>query len=224
MTRCQCEGLETETRQWVLKDLKLHQKGKPAKTTLEMVRRLKELGVDGQTILDIGGGIGVVQLELLRAGASTATNVEASAAYLEAAGQVSAQAGLENRITQVHGDFVSLADQIPPADVVTLDRVVCCYDDVRALVPLSAAKARKLYALVYPREALWVKVAVYFDNLGYRWRGSSFRVFVHPTALVDSLVRAAGLEQIHHQQTFAWQIVVYRRRPGEAARAGVLPA
>ena len=211
MTRCQCEGLETETRSWVLDDLKLYQQGKPAKTTLALVRMLQELGVDGQTVLDIGGGIGVLQLELLRLGASTATNVEASAAYLEAAGQVAAQAGLEKRISLVHGDFVSLTEQIPPADIVTLDRVVCCYDDARALVSLSAAKARKLYGLVYPRDAWWVKLPLYFENLGYRRRGSSFRVFVHPTRLVDSLVRAAGLEQIHHQKTFSWQIVVYHK-------------
>jgi magnesium-protoporphyrin O-methyltransferase len=149
---------------------------------------------------------------MLRAGASTATSVEASAAYVETARQVSSRAGVGNRITYIHGDFVSLASRILPADIVTLDRVVCCYDDVGALVSLSAAKARELYALVYPREKWWVKLGAYFLNLGYRIRRSQFRTFVHPQALVDSLVREAGLEQIKHRSTFSWQIDVYRRR------------
>jgi magnesium-protoporphyrin O-methyltransferase len=210
--RCQCDGLEIETKDWALQDLNSYRQGKSANTTLELVRILKDLGIDGQTLLDIGGGIGVVQLELLRAGASTATNIEASAAYVEVAKEVAAQAGLDHRITWIHGNFVSLAYQVSSADVVTLDRVVCCYDDVEALVSLSAAKARKLYALVYPRDAWWVKLALYFENLGYRFRRSQFRAFVHPTALVDSLVRAAGLEQINHKHTLSWQIAVYRRR------------
>jgi magnesium-protoporphyrin O-methyltransferase len=211
MTRCQCEGLEQETREWVVQDLKLYQQGKPAGTTLELVRMLKQLGIDGQTLLDVGGGIGIIPLELLRAGAGSATNIEASAAYVQAAEQLAAQEGLEQRITCIHGDFVELAEQVAPADIVTLDRVVCCYDDVEALVSLSVAKVRQLYALVYPRDKWWVKLVLFFENLGYRSHHSPLRVFVHPTRLVDGLVRAAGLEQIIQKNTFAWQIAIYRR-------------
>jgi len=95
-----------------------------------------------------------------------------------------------------------------------LDRVVCCYDDVEALVSLSAAKARKLYALVYPRSEWWVKAVLFFENLGYRLRRSPFRAFVHPTELVDRLVRTAGLQVVYHNSTFSWQVVIYQRHPG----------
>jgi SAM-dependent methyltransferase len=210
--RCQCEGLELETKKWALQDLALHRQGKPAKTTQTLVQALVDLGVDGLTVLDIGGGIGTVQLELLRAGATGSTSVEASAAYVEVAQQVAAEASLNHRITYVHGDFISLAGRIPDADIVTLDRVVCCYDDVAALVTLSAGKARKLYALVYPRSEWWVKLALFFENLGYRLRRSPFRAFVHPTELVDRLVRTAGLQMISHNSTFSWQVVIYQRQ------------
>jgi magnesium-protoporphyrin O-methyltransferase len=176
-----------------------------------LISALVNMGVEGQTLLDIGGGIGAVQLELLRAGATGATSVEASAAYLQIAQQEAERAGVDQRIEYVHGDFVSLAGQIPQADIVTLDRVICCYDDVEALVSLSAAKARRLYGLAYPRSVWWVKIALYFENLGYRFWRSPFRAFVHPTELVDGLVRSAGLKAIHHQNTFAWQVVVYQR-------------
>jgi hypothetical protein len=209
--RCQCEGLETETRKWALQDLALFREGRPAKTTLMLISTLLGLGVKGATLLDIGGGIGTVQLELLRGGATEATSIEASTAYVEIAQQLAAEAGLHQRITYVHGDFVTLADRIAEADIVALDRVVCCYDDVEALVSLSAAKARRLYALVYPKSEWWARLALFFESLGYRLRGSPFRAFVHATELVDRLVRTAGLQLVHRENTFAWQVVVYRR-------------
>lgn len=211
MIRCQCEGLERETRKWALQDLALFRQGKPAKTTRRLISTLLDLGVKGATLLDIGGGIGTVQLEVLRGGATQATSIEASAAYIQVAQQLAAEAALDQRITYLHGDFVTLADRIPEADIVALDRVVCCYDDVEALVSLSAAKARRLYALVYPRSEWWVRLALFFENSGYRLRGSPFRAFVHPTQLVDRLVRTAGLQLAHHDSTFSWQVVVYRR-------------
>ncbi len=211
MDSCQCQALERETKKWALEDLALHQKGKPVKTTPMLIRALADAGVDGLTLLDIGGGIGAVQFELLRLGVSTATSVEASSAYLEVAREEATRAALDRRITYLHGNFVSLAEGIPDADIVTLDRVICCYDDAEALVSLSAAKARRLYGLVYPRAAWWVKMAVFFENLVYRLRGSPFRAFVHPTELIDRLVRDHGLKEIHHRETFAWQVVVYQR-------------
>ena len=118
---------------------------------------------------------------------------------------------MEDRITYLHGDFVQLAASTPDADIVTLDRVICCYDDVMPLVSLSASKARKLYAAVYPRSTWWARAALFFENVGYRLRGSPFRAFVHPTELVDRLIRDAGLSQIFRRQTFMWQVVVYQR-------------
>ena len=211
MIRCQCGGLEMETKKWALQDLALFRRGKPVKTTRMLIETLVDLGGEGVTLLDSGGGIGAVQLELLRAGATEATSIEASTAYTQVAEQVAAEVSLDQRIAYFHGDFVALADRIAEADIVTLDRVVCCYEDVEALVSLSAAKARRLYALVYPRGEWWVRVALFVENLGYRLRGSPFRAFVHPTELVDRLVRTAGLQAIHLERTFSWQVVIYQR-------------
>jgi magnesium-protoporphyrin O-methyltransferase len=63
---------------------KYRAKGPPpwARTLIDAI---KAEGVDGATLLDIGGGIGVIQHELLASGAARATNVEASSAYLSAA-------------------------------------------------------------------------------------------------------------------------------------------
>jgi magnesium-protoporphyrin O-methyltransferase len=176
-----------------------------------LISALLSQGVEGLSLLDIGGGIGAVQIELLRSGASAATSVEASSAYLQVAREEAVRASLDHRITYVHGDFVSLAGSIPDADIVTLDRVICCYDDVKALVSLSASKARRLYAAVYPKSSWWTRLPLFLENLGYRLRRSPFRAFVHPSRLVDQLIRNAGLSLVYHQNTFAWQVVVYKR-------------
>ena len=89
-------------------------------------------------MLDIGGGIGAIQLELLAAGASRAQAVDASEAYVETARAEAERRGYGDQTTARVGDFVELAPSIEPADVVTLDRVVCCYPDVDALLGAAA--------------------------------------------------------------------------------------
>lgn len=215
MNCSQCEGIEVETKKWVEWDLKrLRKKGKD-KARRSLIDALLTLGVEGRTLLDIGGGIGVIQYEFLAAGASRAVSVEASSAYLMAATEEAARLGWKNRITYHHGDFVTLAPQIMPADIVTLDHVICCYHDAKSLVALSSARARKYYGVVYPTDTRWSKFWIRIENLVARLRGSPFRAFIHSSELVDSLVRSQGLRQISRQTMFVlpfvWQVVIYER-------------
>jgi magnesium-protoporphyrin O-methyltransferase len=207
----QCEGIERETRDWAVQDLKRYRSGKPVKTTTLLIQALQALGVQDLTVLDIGGGIGAIQLELLAAGAGKATSVDASAAYIEVAKEEAARKGVAEQISYLHGDFVALANQVPPADIVTLDRVICCYHDARALVDLSAARAQRLYGLVYPRDRWWNRLMIRLGNLICRLKRSPFRAFVHPTSLVEGLVRRNGLKPVFQKNTFIWQVVVYSR-------------
>ena len=118
----------------------------------------------------------MIQHELLRAGAAQASGVEAAPAYLAAAREEAARQGHAERLRLHRGDFVALAPELPPADIVTLDRVICCYPDLPALVGLSAAHARRVYGLVYPRDTWWVKVGLALGNLALRLRRNPFRV------------------------------------------------
>jgi hypothetical protein len=110
-----------------------------------------------------------------------------------------------------HGDFVDLAPEVAPADVVTLDRVICCYHDVEALVGRSAERAQRLYGVVYPRRTWWTRTSFTFINLINRLRRTPFRAFLHPPATVDALIRAHDLTQRFYGKTFLWQVVVYGR-------------
>jgi len=180
-------------------------------TTGLLVAALCAAGVANATLLDIGGGVGVVHHELLRAGAAQATDVDASSAYLAAARGESARLGHAERVTYVHGDFVALAASVAPAEIVTLDRVICCYPAMPALVGAAAAHATRLIGLVYPRDVWWVRTGVRAVNLGLASQRSAFRLFCHPTAAVDAELRRGGLTLRLQHSSGPWQVVVYER-------------
>ena len=212
MSNCHCRGAETLFDAKVAtRELRQYRRRGPRKTTRLLLDALEAAGVAGRTLLDIGGGVGVVQHELLRAGVTEASGVEASAAYLAAAREEAARQGHADRLRLEHGNFVELAPTLPPADIVTLDRVICCYPDMPALVGLSVALAREAYGLVYPRDTWWVKVGLALGNLALWARRNPFRTYAHPTAAVDALVRGHGFAPRFMRRTLIWQVVVYRR-------------
>jgi magnesium-protoporphyrin O-methyltransferase len=212
MNCCQCQGIERFFDDKVAaRELKDYRRKGPGKTTRWLIEALVAEGVAGKTLLDIGGGVGVIQHELLQAGAGSATNVDASSAYLNAARQEAERRGYVERVNYHFGNFVELASQIEPVDIVTLDRVICCYHDMIALVGLSAARAGALYGVVYPRATWWMKLGVkIINNVSWLTR-NPFRIFVHPTPAVEAVIHANGLKQRFHRQTLLWQVVVYGR-------------
>ena len=212
MNCCQRQAIESRFNQKVAAEkLKQYRQKGPEKTTRLLLEALKAEDVAGLTLLDIGGGIGAIQHELLKTGLSSATGVEASSAYLSASAEEAGRQGHADRIHHYHGNFTDLAATLPSADIVTLDRVICCYHDMPALVELSAARANKLYGLVYPRDTWWVKLGFAFENRLFWLRQNPFRLYVHPTAAVEAIVRAHGLQRHFYQTTGVWQVVVYGR-------------
>jgi predicted TPR repeat methyltransferase len=212
MSCCHCQGAETLFDAKVAtRELRQYRRRGPRKTTRLLLDALKAAGVAGRTLLDIGGGVGVIQHELLRGGVTEASGVEASTAYLAAAREEAARQGHADRLRLEHGNFVALAPTLPPADIVTLDRVICCYPDMPALVGLSVALAREAYGLVYPRDTWWVKLGLALGNLALWVRRTPFRTYAHPTAAVDALVRGQGFAPRFARKTLVWQVVVYGR-------------
>ena len=212
MNCCQCQGIEELfSQQYVAKELSRYRAKGPDKTTRMLTEAIKGNGVDGVTLLDIGGGIGAVQHALIDAGVVEVISVEASSAYITAAKAEAQRRGYAERVSHHHGNFVDLATDIPPADIVTLDRVICCYTDMEQLVGLSAARARKLYGLVYPRDTWWVKIVLAVQNFYFRLRRNPFRTFAHPTEAVEAILDSNGLKRQFYRQTIVWQVAVYTR-------------
>jgi magnesium-protoporphyrin O-methyltransferase len=183
----------------------------PDRTTVMLLEMIGQDHVRGASLLDIGGGIGVITRELLQAGAGHAVLVDAAPAYLEVARNELRAANVLDRVDIVEGDFVRRADAIEPADIVTLDRVVCCYPDAESLVPLSADRARNLLGLVLPRDSRLVRLALSVENLWFWLRRSPYRAYGHSNGLIDRLVGDLGLHPIAERRTFFWRVVLYRR-------------
>ncbi len=213
MDCCQCQGIEQkQTRKYVAKKLKKYLKNGPKKTTSQLIEALQAKGVSGMTLLDIGGGLGDIQHALIKSGLSYATDNEASTAYLEACQKEAERLGHADRIRHIYGNFVELAKDIEPADIVTLDRVICCYPDMPALVNLSAQKATRLYGIVYPLDQWWVWLLMqFYYNLRNWVLRNPMRNFVFPSQAVEGILQSNGLERCFYKVMAPWQIAVYAR-------------
>lgn len=182
------------------------------KTTNILLTALKKMGISGLSLLDIGGGVGAIPHELIKSGIRQATDVDASSAYIRASQEEAQARGHAEKMQYLHGDFVQLAPNIEAADIVTLDRVLCCYPDVHALVDLSTERAKKFYALVYPRENAVFRALLPIANfLMFRLQKSAFRVYLHESKKIDERIRSKGLSLVEHRKSGLWQIFVYQR-------------
>jgi hypothetical protein len=176
-----------------------------------LVDALVRTGVGGASFLDVGGGVGVIQHELMARGASSGTSIDASPAYLATARSEAQERGYGDRMRYVEGDLVEERDRVEGADLVTLDRVVCCYPDMPALVDASASRARRAYGLVYPRDNALGRLAIGVVNLVQRIRRHPFRAFLHPTAEVEARVSRHGLTKTYHANWTVWQVALFTR-------------
>jgi magnesium-protoporphyrin O-methyltransferase len=209
---CQCQGIENMfDEKSARRELKRYRKKGPHKTTRILLDAIKKVGVKGLEFLDIGGGIGVIQNDLFEAGAANGTNIDASEAYIEVAKEEAMNRGISDKVNFIHGDFTIKATDQNAADIVTLDKVICCYDDMSELVGLSSKLARKIYAVIYPRDVWWTKFALPILNFYPRITGSPFRVFIHPTKDVEEIIIENGLQRTFYATKFIWQIAVFTR-------------
>jgi SAM-dependent methyltransferase len=192
--------------------LREYRRNGPKGWTARLIQELSRGGVDGVTVLDIGAGVGAVHQALLEAGAASATDVDASGPYLAAAKEEATRRGLGDRVTYVKGDAVVVGPDVAEADIVALDRVVCCYVDMDGLVRMAASHTRKRLGMVFPRDSGWIRAGVALSNRWSGFRGDPFRVYVHRTDAVVAIAREAGLEPVSTHRGWFWQTLVLERR------------
>jgi len=192
-------------------NIKEYHKRGPAKQTMLILEAVRSLGLKDARLLDIGGGVGVIHHELLKDTAREATHVDASAAYLKEAHEESDKQGNSGRVKFIHADFTDVAAELPPSDIVTLDRVVCCYPDFRSLLTNAASHSTKAIAMTYPREAWYIKMVMGTINFFQKLRRDPFRVFVHPIQEFDALLNAQGLKRTSMKRLFVWEMALYQR-------------
>ena len=210
---CNCCEMENNTfgEDEAKANLKDYRKRGPAKQTKLILEAIRSLKLKDIALLDIGGGIGTIHHELLKDIASEATHVDASSAYLKIATEEAQRLGHSEQVKFIHADFTDVADELPQVDVVTLDRVVCCYPNFRELLKAASSKSRKAIALTYPRETWWLKMGIAVANFFQKLRNDPFRVFVHPVSEMESLLNGEGLRKISTRRLFVWEMALYQR-------------
>lgn len=215
MTCSHCKEVDSFVSQRMARrELKKYRKSGPSAQTTLLLGALLDHGSESSSLLDIGGGVGAIQHAAGDWGAPFITSVDASSAYVDAARQEASQRGYADRSNYVLGDFAEIAESVPDADVVTLDKVVCCYPDMPSLVRKSAAKAQRMYGLVFPRTNLVMRAAFRVGNLYFWLRRSSFRGYTHDPAEIARHVREAGLRRIFVASTMLWKVELYSRPDG----------
>ncbi len=191
---CNCCEIEnnTFTEGDARANLRDYRRRGPANQTRLILEAVRSLGLKDASLLDIGGGIGAIHHELLKDVAREATHVDASSAYLKVATEEAKRLGHEAQVKFIHADFTDVAGELPQADVVTLDRVVCCYPNFRELLMAASSKSRKAIALTYPRETWYLRIGLKVVNFFQRLRNDPFRVFLHPVAEMEALLNKEG--------------------------------
>jgi D-arabinose 1-dehydrogenase-like Zn-dependent alcohol dehydrogenase len=181
------------------------------RTARWIVEAVTRHGVQGATVLEPGGGVGAIQLELLKAGATRSVVVELSAGYEQSAAELAREAGVADRMHRQLADFAT--GDVDDADVVILHRVVCCYPDYERLLGVAAQHARRLLVFTHPPRNTATRAAAGFCNGWMRLRGKQFRAFAHPPEAMVELVRQHGFEPFAQHRALFWRGVAFERTP-----------
>jgi 2-polyprenyl-3-methyl-5-hydroxy-6-metoxy-1,4-benzoquinol methylase len=176
------------------------------KTARLMVELLVAQGVEGATVLEIGGGVGEIQVELLHRGATSTTNLELSPGYETEAARLLAETGLAGRVERRLADIAADAAAAGPADIVVLHRVVCCYPDYTALLSAAAERARSQLVFSFPRRNPGSRVFLATQNALLRLSRHGFQAFAHPPAAMLAVLADHGMRSAVAHRGAVWQV------------------
>ncbi len=183
-------------------------------TGKRIVNVLRERGLEGATVLEIGGGVGAIEVEVLRAGAARAVNVELSPYYEAAARGLWREAGIAEQAEYKVADIAADGAEVDPADAVVMHRVVCCYPDADGLVGAAAARARRLLVMSFPRERVLIRAGLAAVNLVARLLRWEYRSYVHPPEEILAAAERRGLRPVFGHEGRIWQIAGLERPVG----------
>ena len=193
------------------KELRAYQDGRVGPTTRLLRDGVVALGLNDGSLLDIGGGVGALTFELLERGMDAAVVADASIAYVRAAREEAIRRHRSAVVRIVYGDVLELSNDLPIVNLVTLDRVLCCYPSYQPMLEEAARHAERAIALSYPRKRWLVRAATWVEN-ARRARTSGFRTFVHPPAIIQETIEQAGFQLARRRSTTMWTADIFVRR------------
>ena len=180
-------------------------------TSRRIVEFLKRHEPKGRTLLEVGGGIGAIEIELLKEGLSRAVSVELTPTYEKVAAALLREAGFEDRVERSVMDFAEAGADVEAADLVVMNRVICCYPDMPKLAGAAADHARGMLVMSFPNDRWWTRLALTLANVVLRITRRQFRVFLHPPHLIVRTAEQHGLRPRLNQRGRFWQVVALER-------------
>jgi 2-polyprenyl-3-methyl-5-hydroxy-6-metoxy-1,4-benzoquinol methylase len=177
------------------------------KTAARIVAYIVDRGIRGASVLEIGGAVGDIQLELLARGASRTTNLELVDAYDADAIQLADAAGMRDRMTRRQVDIAATPDEVEAHDIVVLHRVVCCYPDYERLLTAAADHAQRLLVFSHPPRNWLTRTFTRLQNISFRMIGKSFQIFAHPPAAMVAVAEGRGMRTDYSYRGPVWHVV-----------------
>jgi magnesium-protoporphyrin O-methyltransferase len=178
-----------------------------------LLEYLNEEGLAGKTILDLGCGAGSFSIEALKAGAAQCIGVDLSQEMIRNANELAAKSGLSEKAKFAVGDAAAL--QHPVSDAVVLDKVICCYPDVDALLKSAAESSSEMLGFVVPRDEGIVKgplrLGIGLFNLVEKLRRRKVPMYLHSLKKINGLLKAAGFVQKRKTGSRFWLVFLYTR-------------
>ena len=202
---------ETFSKHFARRMARRYRRRGPSQSARAIASFLTDRGIEGARVLEIGGGVGELHVELLRRGAAKATNLEISNSYETEAAELLERTGMAARVERRFLDIAQAPAEVERADVVVLHRVVCCYPDYERLLTAAASKAGRLLVFSYPPDNLVTSAVFWMDNSIRRIKGDTFRAFVHPPAAMLDAVLASGLRDTYRWRGLGWCVVGLER-------------
>jgi 2-polyprenyl-3-methyl-5-hydroxy-6-metoxy-1,4-benzoquinol methylase len=174
---------------------------------------LDRRGLRGRTVLELGCGLGGLTLTTASHGAARSTGIDLSPVAIREASRLAKEAGLVGEVSFAVGDGAEM--ELPKSDVVILDKVICCYPRVDALIKNSLRAAGSTYAFAVPfssgMRGLVARMAIRGEN-ALRWlKRQRFRAYVHDVQQIEQTLGEAGLARIASAQRFIWYVAVHER-------------
>jgi 2-polyprenyl-3-methyl-5-hydroxy-6-metoxy-1,4-benzoquinol methylase len=186
-------------------------------TATRIVDFLVGCGIEGASVLEIGGGVGQLHLELLRRGAARATSIELVDSYDADARALAGELGLTGRVTRLRADLAADPDVVGRHDIVVMHRVVCCYPDADRLLSVAAEHASRALVFSHPPRNVLSRAATGAENLTRRMRRQNFQVYVHdPASMAEAAADGGRLRSQFEHRGFVWHVVGFVAEPSDA--------
>ena len=209
---CSTEGFDKEFgAKRASNELKRYFKKGPKGSTKLLIDLLKLHDVKDKSLLDIGGGVGAIQFQLLDLGIKSVQNIDASQAYIEKAIEGTEKLGYSSQTEHVYGDFVQIFEKIKNAEIVTLDKVICCYKEFRTLVQKSLNKTNEIYAIIIPRDVWWVNFFHSLETFIRIVMRSKFRTYIHSINEIESIIMENGFTRKSQRYQREWLVCIYTK-------------